>query len=69
VEVWLHAFFTSAQGEGELSASRLDRFTPGERVRGIRWIGGWVDLRTGLDAMAKTKNPSGNLTSVVQAVA
>jgi hypothetical protein len=31
MEVWLHAFQTSALDEGEWSASRLGRFTRGER--------------------------------------
>jgi hypothetical protein len=31
------------------------RFTPGERAPGTRWIGGWVDLRAGLDDLEKSK--------------
>jgi hypothetical protein len=31
------------------------RFTPGERTPGTHWIGGWVDLRAGLDAGARKK--------------
>jgi hypothetical protein len=34
---------------GERSASRPGRYTPGERVPGTHWVGGWVDPRTGLD--------------------
>jgi hypothetical protein len=41
VDAYIHIFLTSA--------SRLSRFTPGERATGTHWIGGWVDLRTGLD--------------------
>jgi hypothetical protein len=28
---------------------------PGERARGTHWIGGWVDLRAGLDDLEKKK--------------
>jgi hypothetical protein len=28
---------------------------PGERAPGTHWIGGWVDLRAGLDDMGKRK--------------
>jgi hypothetical protein len=31
------------------------RFTPGERAPGTHWIGGWVDLRAGLDDLEKRK--------------
>jgi hypothetical protein len=30
---------------------------PGVRARDIKWIGGWVDPRAGLDAVTKRKNP------------
>jgi hypothetical protein len=40
---------------GEWSASRPDRFTPGERALGTHWIGGWVDPRAGLDDVEKKK--------------
>jgi hypothetical protein len=57
----------------ESSASRPGRFTPGERAPDIQWRGGWVGLRTGVDAVAKRKNPIiapvGNRTPVVQPVA
>jgi hypothetical protein len=43
-DVYIHVFFTSALVEGEWSASRPSRFTPG-----TRWTGGWVGPRTGLD--------------------
>jgi hypothetical protein len=42
MEVWLHAFSTSALNGGEWSASRPGRFTPRERTPGTHWIGGWV---------------------------
>jgi hypothetical protein len=38
---------------GEWSASRLCRFNPGERALGTNWMGGWVDPRTGLDAVKR----------------
>jgi hypothetical protein len=40
---------------GEWSDSRFGRFTSGERAPGTHWIGGWVSLITGLDAVEKTK--------------
>jgi hypothetical protein len=49
VGVQIHIFLTSALVGGEWSASRPDRFTPGERG----WIGGWVDPRAGLDDVKK----------------
>jgi hypothetical protein len=57
VEVQLHAFLTSTFCGGERSASRHSRFTPGERVPGNYWIGGWVGPRANLDAVAKRKIP------------
>jgi hypothetical protein len=35
-------FLTTALNGGEWSASRLCRFTPGERASGTHWIGGWA---------------------------
>jgi hypothetical protein len=55
VDVEIHIFLTSALVEGECSTSRPGRFTPGERAHGTHWIGGWVDLRVGLDDMEKRK--------------
>jgi hypothetical protein len=40
---------------GEWSASRPGHFTPGERAPSTLWKGGWVDPRTGLDDVEKTK--------------
>jgi hypothetical protein len=37
----------------EWSASRPYRFNPGERAPGTHWIGGWVDLRAGLDDLKR----------------
>jgi len=52
MEVRCHTFLTS------WSASHPDCFTPGERVPSTYWIGGWVGLRTSLDAVEKRKIPS-----------
>jgi hypothetical protein len=49
---------TSALDEGEWSTSRPGRFTPGERVPGTHWIGGWVGPRAVVDAVVKRKIPS-----------
>jgi hypothetical protein len=53
VDVQIHVFLTSALVEGELSATRPCRFSPGERSSGIRWTGSWVDPRAGLDYLEK----------------
>jgi hypothetical protein len=56
VDVEIHVFLTSALVEGEWSASRPCRFTPGKRAApSTHWIGGWVDPRAGLDDMEKRK--------------
>jgi hypothetical protein len=52
VDVYIHIFLTSALVGGEWSTSRPCYFTPGEIAR---WIGGWVDLRAGLDDLEKRK--------------
>jgi hypothetical protein len=43
VDVQTHVFLTSALVGDEWSASRLGRFTGGERAHGTHSIGGWVD--------------------------
>jgi hypothetical protein len=48
-------FLTSALDGVEWSASRPGRNIPGETARVTHWIGGWVGLRVGLDAMEKRK--------------
>jgi hypothetical protein len=48
VDIYIHIFLTSAL-VGESSDSRPGRFSPGC----TNWIGGWVDLRAGLDDMGK----------------
>jgi hypothetical protein len=64
-------FLTSALDGGELSASRPGRFTFGERASGTNWIGGWVGLRAGPDAVSREKflAPAENRTPAVQSVA
>jgi hypothetical protein len=58
VEVYLHAFLTSALDGGQWSASRLGRFTPKERAPSTHWIGGWVGPRAVLDTAVKRKIPT-----------
>jgi hypothetical protein len=48
-------FFDLGTSWGEWSASRPDRFTPGERAPGTHWIGDLVDPRAGLDDVEKRK--------------
>jgi hypothetical protein len=55
VDVLIHIFLTSALVGDEWSTSRPGRFTPGESAPGTHWIGGWVDLRAGLDDLEKRK--------------
>jgi hypothetical protein len=49
LDVQIHIFFTSSIVGGEWSASRLGRFTVGERALCSHWIGGLVDPRSDLD--------------------
>jgi hypothetical protein len=55
VDVYIHIFLTSALVGGEWSASRLGRFTHGERDPSNHWIRGWVGPRAGLDDVEKRK--------------
>ena len=52
-----HSFLTSVGEEGEWSTSRYGHFTPRKNT-GIRWTGGWVDPRNGLD-IAEKRNLTG----------
>jgi hypothetical protein len=54
-DVYSHIFLTSALAGGEWSASRPDRFTPGERAPGTHWIGDSVEPRADLDDAEKRK--------------
>jgi len=56
VEVWLHAFLTSILDDGEWPASRSGLFILEDILPDTHWIGGWVGLRVGTDAVAKRKN-------------
>jgi hypothetical protein len=56
VEVQLHAFLTSVLYGRDWSASLPGGFITRERAADIRFIGGWVGLRTGLDVMANEKS-------------
>jgi hypothetical protein len=47
-------FLSTALDGGKLSASRSYRFTPGGTAHSTHWIGGWVGLRTTVDAMENT---------------
>jgi hypothetical protein len=53
VDIYIHVFLTSVLAGGEWSASRPCRFNPGEKTPDTHWIGGWVDLRGGLDDTEK----------------
>jgi hypothetical protein len=53
VEVYLHAFLTSALDGGEWSASCLCHFIPREKVPGTHWIGRWVGPTARLDMVSK----------------
>jgi hypothetical protein len=55
VDVYIHILLASALIGGEWSNSRPGRFTPRERAPGTHWIGGWVDLRAGLNDLEKRK--------------
>jgi hypothetical protein len=46
---------TSTLVQGEWSASRLSRFTPGDKVPGIHYMGGWMGPRASLDDIEKRK--------------
>jgi hypothetical protein len=47
VDVQIQVFLISALVVGELLASRIGRFYPGETVPGTHWIGSWVGPATG----------------------
>jgi hypothetical protein len=55
VDVYILIFFISTLAGGKWSVSRSSRFTRGERAPGTHWIGGWVDLRAGLDYVENWK--------------
>jgi hypothetical protein len=55
VAVYVHIFLTSALAGGEWLVSRSGHFTPRETAPDTHWIGGWVALRDGLDAVELRK--------------
>jgi hypothetical protein len=55
MDVYIQIFLISALVGGESSASRPDRFTPGERAPATHWIGGWVGPTVGLEDVEKRK--------------
>jgi len=57
MEAHLHAFLTPVSDLGKWSASRPDRFIPGESAPGTHWIGGLVSPRGGLDAVGRREDP------------
>jgi len=71
MEVRLHALLTSALHVGEWSSSRRGRFTPEEIGHVTCWIGDFLGLRSGLDALAKRKllARAGNPRAVFRPVA
>jgi hypothetical protein len=64
VNIQFKIFLFSTLVEGEWSASRLCRPTPGERDPVIHWIGGWLDYRAGQNNIEKSKilEPGGTRT-------
>jgi len=55
VAVQLHSFLTLALDTGKWSALARRSFYFQERAPGTNWTGGWVDPRTGLGTLDKTK--------------
>jgi hypothetical protein len=55
VDVWIHAFLTSALVAGDWSDSSLCSFAPVEIAAGTHTTEGWVDLRTGVRDVEKRK--------------
>jgi hypothetical protein len=66
---YIHAFLSSALDGGDLSVSRLGRFTPCETAHGTDWIRGWVDLTAVWTWWRREKHtfsaPTGNRTPAV----
>jgi hypothetical protein len=55
MDVYLHSFFDLGIDGGKWSASHPGHFSPRERALGTHWIGDWMGLRVGLDAVVKIK--------------
>jgi hypothetical protein len=64
-------FFNSALDRGEWLVSRACRFTLGKGTSDTHWIGGWLDPRSGLDAVEwrKVLASVGNRTPTAHSVA
>jgi hypothetical protein len=57
VEIYFHAFLTSALDGGEWSTLHTSYFAPGERAPDTHWIGDWVGPRATLDMVMKRIAP------------
>jgi hypothetical protein len=55
VRLYVYFYITSELAGGKWLVSRPGRFITGERAPGTHWIGGWVDLRAGLNDVEKRK--------------
>jgi hypothetical protein len=55
VKIYLHAFLNFTLDIVQRSASSPGRFTPGERIPGTHWTGGWVGPRAGLGCGGEEK--------------
>jgi len=57
MEVWFHAFLTSALDVGKWSAWCPGRFIPSIREPSTHWLGGRMGCRVSLGKVVKRKNP------------
>jgi hypothetical protein len=55
---WRYSYLNSALDGSEWSASRPRPLSPQGKAPGTHWIGSWVGLRAGLEAVVKRKIPS-----------
>jgi hypothetical protein len=60
--VHVYIFLISPQAGGQWSASRTDRFNPGERAACTLWVGSRVDPRSGLDDLETVLVSTGTRT-------
>jgi hypothetical protein len=68
MEIYLHAFLSTAMDDGEWSSSRPDRLTSGERTPDTHFVGDLMGPRASLDVAAKRKSPTpaGYVTAIDQ---